>query len=294
MSETTPQLTRAESARPKISAIVTTFNEAHNIGDCLESLLWCDEILVVDSFSTDRTKEIVESYPEVRFLEHTYYGSAAQKNWAMDRASHDWILIFDADERCLPGLQDEILALLASGPEHGSYTIRRRLYYLDRRIRFCGWHRDTVVRLVKKGQARYPNRRVHADMITSGPAPLLKNPLDHFMVYDPAEYIRRITKYGVWGAAQLWREGRSAGVIEIGFRPAWRFLRAYFVQLGFLDGLAGFFFCLMQAYGTFVKYSLVWSWSIVKSLGREPELPEFDESEETWALENETEAEAKP
>jgi glycosyltransferase involved in cell wall biosynthesis len=86
-------------ATAKISAIVTTFNEEHNIADCLESLLWCDEILVVDSFSTDRTKEIVAEYPQVVFLEHTYFGSAAQKNWAMDRVRHTWILIFDAAER---------------------------------------------------------------------------------------------------------------------------------------------------------------------------------------------------
>jgi hypothetical protein len=180
--------------------------------------------------------------------------------------------------------------LLAAGPAAESYAIRRQLYYLDRPIRFCGWHRDTVVRLVKKGQARYPNRRVHADMITSGPVPLLKNPLDHFMVYDPAEYIRRITKYGVWGAAQLWREGRKAGIVEIGFRPAWRFIRAYFVQLGFLDGLTGFVFCAIQAYGAFVKYFLLWSWRIVESLGREPELPEFDDSSETWSVDSEAEA----
>ena len=142
-------------------------------------------------------------------------------------------------------------ALLEKGPEHESYSIRRRLFFIDKLIRFCGWHNDTVVRLVKKGSARYPNRRVHADMVTRGPSPRLDHPMDHYMIHDPAEYIRRITKYGVWGAAQMWKEGRKAGVTEFFGRSLWRFFRAYFVQLGFLDGAHGLMFCIIQAYGTF-------------------------------------------
>ena len=93
------------SARPRVSAIITTFNEEANIAGCIESLLWCDEILVVDSFSTDRTPEIVRGFEKVRFYQRTYYGSASQKNWAMDQVTNEWILIFDADERCTPALQ---------------------------------------------------------------------------------------------------------------------------------------------------------------------------------------------
>src|SRR5579862_5086216 len=96
-------------ALPAITAIVTTFNEEQNIGACIESLEWCDEILVVDSFSTDRTASIARGYPKVRFVQRTYYGSASQKNWAMDQVQNDWILIFDADERCTPALQREIV-----------------------------------------------------------------------------------------------------------------------------------------------------------------------------------------
>ena len=128
--------------REKISAIVTTFNEEREIADCIRSLLWCDEILIVDSFSTDRTVEIVRSFPaHVKLLQHTYFGSAAQKNWAMDRTSHKWILIFDADERCTPELRQEIETLLERGAELTSYSIRRRLFFLDRHIRFSGFQR---------------------------------------------------------------------------------------------------------------------------------------------------------
>lgn len=272
-----------ERRRPPISAIVTTYNEEHNIGDCLRSLAWCDEVMVVDSYSTDRTVEIIRQFPDVELYQRTYHGSAAQKNWAIERATHEWILIFDADERCTDALRAEIEGILAGEPRYDNYTIRRRVYFLGKKIRFSGWQHDEVVRLFRKGKAYYPNRRVHADMITTGPAPRLKHPLEHYMVYDLAEYIQRLTKYGIWGAAQRYRDGRRSGIVQFVGRPAWRFVRTYFVQLGILDGYHGLIFCAMQAYSTLVKWSVLWSWHVLDALGRQPNLPTFDESEETWA-----------
>jgi glycosyltransferase involved in cell wall biosynthesis len=270
------------ATRPAVSAIITTLNEEQNIAECIESLLWCDEILIVDSFSTDRTAEICRSYDKVRFYQRTYYGSAAQKNWAMDQVESDWILIFDADERCTPALQKEIQDLVARGPEHDAYTIRRRVYFMNRVIRFSGWQHDRVVRLVRRGTARYPNRRVHADMITRGPAPELKNPMTHYMADSLDEYARRIEKYSFWGAAQHWREKRRSGFTEIFGRSVWRFLRTYIFQLGILDGLHGLVFCMLQSYGTYLKWALLWGWHVNAARGRMPALPEFDESENTW------------
>jgi len=269
-------------ARPQVSAIVTTFNEELNIAECIESLLWCDEIFVVDSFSSDRTPEIVQGYPQVHLEQRTYFGSASQKNWAMDQVKHEWVLIFDADERCTPALQDEIQQLLARGPRFDAYTIRRRVYFLDHLIRFSGWQHDQVVRLIRRGTARYPNRRVHADMMTRGPAPLLKNPMQHYMADSLDEYARRIEKYSFWGASQNWREGRSSGVVEIFGRSIWRFLRTYVFQLGFLDGMHGLVFCMLQSYGTYLKWALHWGWRINAARGKEPNLPIFDEDQETW------------
>ncbi len=268
--------------RPGISVVVTTFNEEANIAACLESLLWCDEILVVDSFSTDRTPEIVQSYEGVTLCQRTYYGSAAQKNWAMDNTKYDWILIFDADERCTPKLRREIEELLTRGPQHEAYTIRRRVYFLGKIIRFSGWQHDQVIRLLKKGAGRYPNRRVHADMKTRGPAPLLRKRMEHYMVEDFHTYVLRIVKYSRWGAAQGWKDGRRPGVAEVLFRSVWRFCRTYFLQLGIFDGMRGLVFCLLQAYGTYLKWSILWSWRINEARGLQPDLPEFDDSEETW------------
>ncbi|HEX2223487.1 MAG TPA: glycosyltransferase family 2 protein, partial [Thermoanaerobaculia bacterium] len=278
----------APAHRPPVSAIITTFNEEAHIAGCIESLLWCDEILVVDSFSTDKTPEIARSYEKVRFYQRTYYGSASQKNWAMDQVRNDWILIFDADERCTPALQKELEALLAAGPDHDAYTIRRRVYFLDKVIRFSGWQHDRVVRLIRRGTARYPNRRVHADMVTRGPAPVLRNFMDHYMADSFDEYARRIEKYSFWGASQNWREGKKSGFAEVFGRSVWRFLRTYIFQLGILDGMHGVVFCMLQAYGTYLKWSLLWGWHINAARGRMPNLPIFDADERcTPALQKE-------
>ncbi len=279
----------ASNPRPRLSAIVTTFNEEAHIAGCIESLLWCDEILVVDSFSTDRTPEICRGYDKVRFFQRTYFGSASQKNWAMDQVTNEWILIFDADERCTPKLQQEIVELLVSGPRHEAYTIRRRVYFLDRLIRFSGWQHDQVVRLVKTGSARYPNRRVHADMITRGPAPLLRNPMEHYMTDSLDEYVRRIEKYSFWGAAQNWKEGKKSGPVQVFGRSIWRFFRTYIFQLGILDGMHGLVFCMLQSYGTYLKWALLWGWHVNAARGRKPPLPIFDDNEETWRGLEETE-----
>jgi glycosyltransferase involved in cell wall biosynthesis len=283
-----PAVPRAQSESdrafpPKITAIITTLNEADEIADCIESLLWCDENMVVDSFSTDRTVEIARQYDKVRVLERTYFGAASQKNWAIDRASHDWILILDADERVTPELRQEIEQVLSTGPSSEAHQIKRKTYFLGREIRFSGWQNDRVVRFFHRRSARYPNRRVHADMVTRSPALVLRNPLVHFMVDDFREYVRRIEKYSYWGAAQLWREHRRARPFEVLVRPCWRFIRTYLVQRGVLDGMVGLVFCIIQAYGTFLKWATLWSWQSELSRGRAPELPSFDEDEKTWA-----------
>ena len=162
--------TPEDGGRPPISALVTTYNEERHIADCLASLDWCDEVLVVDSFSTDRTPEIVRGCERARFVQRTYYGSASQKNWAMDQTQNEWVLILDADERCTPELRAEIEALFQAGePAQDAYTIKRRVFFLGKVIRFSGWQHDRVVRLLRRDAGRYPNRRVHADMLTRTP-----------------------------------------------------------------------------------------------------------------------------
>ncbi len=271
------------SGRPRVTGVVTCFNEEHNIGDCIESLAWCDEILVVDSFSTDRTPQIAQSFDKVRFLQRAYYGAGAQKNWAFQHVTGEWIFLLDADERCPPELRDEVLALLDAGPTANAYMINRRVYFLGKPIRFSGWQRDRVARFFRTGSAYYDNRRVHSSLLTQGETPLLKHEMPHLMVdlsFD--EYAFRIARYGLWGAAQAWRDGRRSSFIQVTLRPLWRFVRTYLVQLGFLDGMRGMVFCLLQAYGTYMKWAILWGWQVNAARGIEPKLPPFDDSSSTW------------
>ena len=272
--------------RPRISAVITTFNEERNVADCVASLRWCDEILVVDSFSTDSTAELVRGMKGVTFIQREYFGSASQKNWAMDQTSGEWILIFDADERCTDALRAEIVELLERGPAQEAYTIKRRVYFMDQVIRFSGWQHDRVVRLVRRGAGRYPNKRVHADMQTRGPAGLLNSPMLHLMIESFDPYLPRIVKYGFWGAAQGWKTGRRVGGAEVFGRTVWRFLRMYVFQLGFLDGMAGLVFCMLQSFGTYLKWAILWEWRVNAARGRTPNLPAFDEDETVWAWED--------
>jgi glycosyltransferase involved in cell wall biosynthesis len=268
--------------RPRITAIITSFNEEINIRECLESVAWADEILLVDSFSKDRTVEIARAISGVTVLQHEYFGSAAQKNWAMDRALHPWLLIVDADERVTEELAREIVALLERGPEADHYSIRRQNIFVDKVIRHSGWSTDKVVRLVRKGTVRYPRRRVHADMRPEGPTPILSHSLMHYTFRSFSQYLEKFHRYAEWGAAEAFRRGKHPGVTELALRPMWRFFRMYVLQAGFLDGRHGFVLCALQAYGVFLKWAKVWEWRRFEKNGWAFELPKYDESEETW------------
>ncbi len=269
--------------RPKVSGVITSFNEEHNIADCIESLLWCDEIILVDSYSTDGTPEVAQKYDKVRFFQRNYFGAGAQKNWAMQHVQNDWIFLLDSDERCTPELRDEVVNLLAAGTENSAFMMNRDVFILGKRIRFSGWQHDRVARLFRKGAAYYENRRVHSVLHTSGETPILDNAIEHYMVdrsFD--EYAFRLAKYGYWNAAQCWRDGDRTSALEVLLRPAWRFFKTYILQLGILDGSHGIIFCLLQSYSTYMKFAILWGWQRNDDRGIPPTLPEFDEDESTW------------
>jgi glycosyltransferase involved in cell wall biosynthesis len=277
------QQTEKGRQRPKVSGVITSFNEEHNIAECIESLLWCDEIILVDSYSTDRTPEIAQRYDKVRFFQRPYFGAGAQKNWAIQHVRHDWIFLLDSDERCTPELCQEIGELLAAGPEDSAYMMNRNVYILGKRIRYSGWQHDRVARLFRKAEAYYENRRVHSVLHTSGETPILENAIEHYMVdrsFD--EYAFRLAKYGYWNAAQCWKDGDRTSALEVFLRPAWRFIRTYILQLGIFDGSIGVIFCLLQSYSTYMKFAILWGWQKNEARGIPPILPEFDEDESTW------------
>jgi glycosyltransferase involved in cell wall biosynthesis len=268
--------------RPALTALVTTFNEEANIRECLESLAFADEILLVDSFSTDRTVAIARSFPKLRLVQREYLGSAAQKNWAMDQVTTPWILILDADERVPEELAREIRTRIETEPSSPAYAIRRRNVFLDRTIRHSGWSTDKVVRLLQKGAARYPNRRVHADLHLGNRVPALRHAIIHHTCRSLDQYLEKLHRYATWGAADAFRNGRRAGFVEVALRPLWRFFRMYVVQAGFLDGRHGLVLCGLQAWSVFLKWSKVWEWQRFRQHGWPVPLPAYDESPETW------------
>jgi glycosyltransferase involved in cell wall biosynthesis len=257
-SESRSASTKNNRVTCRLTAIVTTFNEEGNIADCLASLSFADEILVVDSFSTDRTVEIAKAAPKVRLLQHEYVGNGPQCNWAMDQAANPWVLIVDADERVTPALAREIEGLLEKSPSADHYFVRRDNVFVDRVIRHSGWGQDRLVRLVRRGSARYPEQRVHADMSPDGPTPTLAAPLLHYTFRSLPQYLEKLHRYAEWGARDLAQKGRGAGFAEVALRPAWRFFRSYVLEAGVLDGLPGFAVSALQSYGVFLKYARLW------------------------------------
>ena len=269
-------------SRPRLTAIITTLNEEINVRDCLASLAFADEILLVDSFSTDRTVETAREFPKARVVQREYFGSAAQKNWAMDQVTTPWLLIVDADERIPERLAREILSVIEREPKEDHFFIRRENVFIDRVIRHSGWSTDKVVRLIRRGTARYPNRRVHADLAAEGPTPTLLSPMTHYTCRSLAHYLEKLHRYAAWGAADAFRQGRRSGPVELFLRPLWRFFRMYVVQGGFLDGRHGLVLCSVQAWGVFLKWSRVWEWNRFRENGWPVELPAYDDSRETW------------
>src|SRR5262249_17773804 len=255
-------MTRSPDQR--LTAIVPTFNEEENISDCLISLAFADEILVVDSFSTDRTVEIARGKPKVRVLQHEYSGNGPQCNWAMDQSPPPWILMLAADERVPPALAAEIERLFERGPAADQYLLRRRNFFLGREIRGSGWGRDRLARLLRKGSARYPDQRVHADIAVAASTPTLEVPLIHFTCRSVDAYLEKVHRYADWGAADLRQRGRCAGWAAVALRPAWRFFRSFVLEAGFRDGTVGLVVCGLQAYGVFLKWARLWE------MGRSP------------------------
>jgi glycosyltransferase involved in cell wall biosynthesis len=275
---------------PRVSGLVHVLNEERALARCLDGLTWCDEVLVIDSFSTDRTEEIARSYPNVRFLEHEYHGAASQKNWAIPQCRNEWVFVLDADEVCTPGLRDEMLTRIAAPGAPDGFVIRRTVYFLGKRIRFCGWRRDRVTRLMRRDAVRYEDKRVHARvrLLSDGSRgldrfPTLEERMPHHMVESLSEYAERSMRYGRWAAATLWRKGKRTRVTELILGPAWRFFRSYVLMGGFLDGAHGLAFCSCQTLAVFTKWATLWGWQRDVARGREPDLPSFDDDEATWS-----------
>jgi glycosyltransferase involved in cell wall biosynthesis len=244
-------------AVPKVTVTVITHNEAGNIAAALESARWADEIIVVDSESTDSTVDIVRRYTD-KVIVRPWPGYVAQKNFAAEHASHDWILSLDADERISPSLAEEIRALLQATPGAVGYRIPRVTYHLGRWIRSTDWYPDFQLRLYDRRRARWAGRYVHESVRAEGPTAHLRGELQHYPYRDVAHHLQTMDRYTTLAARQMFEDGRRAGWIDILVTPRLTFFRNYILRGGFRDGMAGLIISAMNAYYVGLKFAKLW------------------------------------
>ncbi len=242
----------------KISAIVITFNEEHNIAAALESLSWADEIVIVDAESTDRTAEIASGFTD-RIFVRPWPGYSAQKNFAAEQAKNDWIFSLDADERVSPELTNAILKIKdLPEPDAAGYETARRTYYLGRWIKHSGWWPDRKVRLYDRRRARWRGDFVHESLEVNGRINQLDGELLHFTVRNSSEHHLRMDRYTTLAAQDLYSRGEHKSIESLLFGPLMVFLRSYFFKLGFLDGIPGLAIARFAAHYEFLKNLKLW------------------------------------
>ena len=243
------------SAFPKLSACIITLDEEDRIEDCLASVDFCDEIVVVDSHSTDRTRERAAARG-ARVVERDGPGHVKQKEFALRAASHDWVLCIDADERVSPELRGEILALRERGfPGAAGWEFPRRNHYLGRSIEHGLWVPDRKLRLFDRRRGRWGGNDPHDRVLLDGPKGRLKGTLLHDSYRDFAHHLSTIDRYTTIMARGLHERGRRARPWDLVLPPLGRFVKGYFIKLGFLDGWRGLLIALLSAHYVRLKYA---------------------------------------
>ena len=242
-----------------LTVLIPAKDERHNILECIESCrAVADEILVADSGSTDGTLELVRGLPDVRVIEREYVNSADFKNWAIPQATHEWVLVVDADERVTPELALEMGGVLAGQPTHDAYAVRRETFMLGHRLHYSGAQSATCTRLFRR-ELRYQARRVHADIeVESNRVGQLRGKLEHHTCQCLNRFLQTQNRYSTWAALDAHEAGKRASWLSVAMRPPLKFVQFYFLRLGFLDRTAGLLWCSIVAYYNFMKYAKLW------------------------------------
>jgi (heptosyl)LPS beta-1,4-glucosyltransferase len=237
-----------------ISAVIIALNEEENLERCLNSIKWVDEIIVIDSGSTDRTKEIaLKAGARVYDVEWKGFGQA--KKYGVSMAKGAWILSLDADEEITPGLAEEIQATLRDGDTFPAYYMPRRTMFLGRWISHCGWYPDRVLRLFLKSRANFNEATVHEKVIFDDPAGYLKNEIRHYSYPTLEHYLRKFNRYTTLGAEEACRSGKKGGWLALLIKPPAAFFKHYIARQGFRDGWEGFVISVLSCAAVFVKYT---------------------------------------
>jgi len=240
--------------RPPLSVCIVALNEEDRIAECLQSADFADEWIVVDSHSTDRTRDIARGLG-ARVVERDWPGHVQQKNFALECATHDWVLCLDADERVSPELRAAILEALEGDDLPDGFRFPRRNRYLGRWIRHGGWYPDRKLRLFRRSRGRWAGQNPHDRVHVEGAVVDLRGDLLHDSYRSLSDHLRTIDSFTTIAAREKLAAGERASLADLTLRPGWKFVRMYFLKAGFLDGVPGLVIAVMGAYYAFLKYA---------------------------------------
>ncbi len=244
---------------PTLSVILITRNEEANLDDCLASLEGiAQQIVVVDTNSTDRTLEIAKTHGAVVSQPTDWPGFGPQKNRALDLATGDWVLSLDADERLTPALRSEIVTAIHHSAHVDCFAIPRLSWYCGRFIRHSGWNPDYVDRLFRKGTAHFSDDLVHERLIPQGQVAKLENPMLHFSFMNYSQVLQKVDRYSTASAEQAFAKGKTSSPLKAILHGAWSFIKTYIIRAGFLDGAQGFALAISNSQGTYYRYLKLW------------------------------------
>jgi glycosyltransferase involved in cell wall biosynthesis len=238
----------------KLSAIVITMNNERTLRRCLESLRWADEIVVVDSGSTDSTHDICRELGAQVHVTADWPGYGPQKNRALDRATGDWVISVDSDEWIRPELRDEIQRTVATPTSLPAYAMPRRSSFCGRYMRHSGWWPDYVVRLFRREAGRFTDDHTHERLVVNGRVGRLREPLMHEAITDLEQMLAKMNAYSASSARMKSQQGKRATLLTAVLHGAWTFFRTYVVRRGFLDGREGFILAIANAEGSYYRY----------------------------------------
>jgi len=242
-----------------LTVLIPTFNEADNLRELLPLVSWADEVLVVDSFSTDDTLEVAQK-AGARIIQREYGNSASQKNWAIPQAKNEWIFLLDADERPSKDLTAEIKAIMSQAEDPQgpiAYWMGRDNHFMGQAVRFSGWQNDAVIRFFKRDCCSYEEKEVHAEIITKGKVAWLKGRLLHYTFKNMRHFMAKMERYAHWSAGDYASKTPKVGFFHLYLKPAFRFFKHYIIQQGFRDGKVGFIVCKLLAWGVFMRYVIL-------------------------------------
>jgi len=243
------------SEKQYLTALVITYNEEQNIKTVLDHLAFADEIIVVDSFSTDKTFEIASDFKNTKVVQRVFDNFASQRNYALSLASNSWILFVDADERLTEELEKEITFIINQENSADAYFIRRNFMFQNSRLRFSGWQTDKIIRLFKKESAIYNHEKiVHEKLIVNGKIGKLKNKLIHYSYSDFEDYKQKMIFYGKLKAKEEFIKNTKPNIFHFYVRPAYQFLNQYLLRFGILDGKKGIIICYLNALSVAVRF----------------------------------------